>query len=363
MRAPRNIFHFSSIITKTRKPFLWKTLLNAVSSVMALCCMRAVVVCPQVENIPLLSAIADYQSYFAQGDSNTAKAKRYDLAHFLGFMTARERRTAFVAEVTAEDIRDFVTHRLDTEAPATVDRRLKTVKHLFKFYSEKFPGFYPPTKHVSGPILERGAPKSFSASELQSLDDAINERFDDEFRRLRARVIVDLGRFQGLRLEEIRTVTLGQFRPQEMELVSVRRKGNRFQTFPLDERGIEVIQNYLPAREQELREHYRLYRGLENKERFPLLISTRGADPHKPESYRMSEKTVYRTIRDIGEEAEIKAHPHKLRHTFVQEFLEASDKDLALTADAAGHTDVNTTRIYLRRGLDKIREVQSRRRA
>jgi integrase len=51
-----------------------------------------------------------------------------------------------------------------------------------------------------------------------------------------------------------------------------------------------------------------------------------------------------------------KVFPHSLRALFSRTF-HGIDKDLAILADALGHSDVNTTRIYVRESSEKCRWI------
>jgi site-specific recombinase XerD len=49
-------------------------------------------------------------------------------------------------------------------------------------------------------------------------------------------------------------------------------------------------------------------------------------------------------------------HPHAFRHAFARAFLDAGG-DIALLADIMGHSSIETTRIYLRRGAAEQRQL------
>lgn len=66
-------------------------------------------------------------------------------------------------------------------------------------------------------------------------------------------------------------------------------------------------------------------------------------------------KTLWRWVRDMGELAGVRVHPHKLRHTFATILLEATG-DLQLVQQAMGHANVSTTTRYTMRTDDKLRK-------
>src|SRR5262245_13576457 len=58
----------------------------------------------------LLDIMEQYIGYYANGESHTAKAKRYDLEHFLGFLGSSRGGPAnvLVADWTLQSTKDFV---------------------------------------------------------------------------------------------------------------------------------------------------------------------------------------------------------------------------------------------------------------
>lgn len=74
--------------------------------------------------------------------------------------------------------------------------------------------------------------------------------------------------------------------------------------------------------------------------------------------------TVWREMKKLCREAEVnpsKVFPHNLRHLFARAFY-AIEKDVAKLADVLGHSNINTTRIYIvSTGLEHCRRMESMR--
>lgn len=65
------------------------------------------------------------------------------------------------------------------------------------------------------------------------------------------------------------------------------------------------------------------------------------------------------TLKKIAEELKIdskKVHPHSFRHMFAINFLK-NNKDITLLADLLGHSNLDTTKIYLRRTEEEQKEI------
>ncbi len=68
--------------------------------------------------------------------------------------------------------------------------------------------------------------------------------------------------------------------------------------------------------------------------------------------------SIWRDMKGLCEEAGVnpeKVFPHNLRHLFAQTFYRL-DRDLAKLADILGHSNIETTRVYLRESGDQYRK-------
>lgn len=73
----------------------------------------------------------------------------------------------------------------------------------------------------------------------------------------------------------------------------------------------------------------------------PVFV-TRGGRP-------MNRSNIWREMKDLCEKAGVdkrKVYPHNLRHLFARTFYDM-DKDIAKLADVLGHSNINTTRVYI----------------
>ena len=66
-------------------------------------------------------------------------------------------------------------------------------------------------------------------------------------------------------------------------------------------------------------------------------------------------------IAEIGKKAGVRAHPHKFRHTFAQEHVEAGT-DLHVLADMMGHSSLDVTRLYFASSVRSRIEAEKGRR-
>ncbi|MFN8392643.1 MAG: tyrosine-type recombinase/integrase [Bdellovibrionota bacterium] len=311
----------------------------------------------------LITVLESYLQYYAAGDSHTARAKRYDLQHFLEFLAGSPNRVSevLVSAWTLQTTKDFVEHRLSLgEAPATVSRRLATIKHFGRTLAERVHGYINPAREAKAPVIQPTRPHGLTEPEIKLLRDAAQQCFIDarfSFLALRNKFLLELLLATGLRADEVRLLVLAQLSDDFSWLRNVKTKGKKFRNVYLDTAIRPLFEEYLNGREQMLTERYPEYRELSDaqRQRFPVFVSLYRADIANPQSFGLAPKTIWRIIASFGSRAQALAqtpignlHPHKLRHTFAHGLLDSS-KDVRLVAQALGHSDVRTTMRYTER--------------
>lgn len=322
--------------------------------------------------LPLLSVVSDYISYYASAETHTARAKRYDLDHFTQFIAqscGKKIEDLLLINWTYQETQNFVEYRLQLgEAPATVSRRLATIKHLGRTLAERFPGFVNPAREVKSPSTPIQKPKGLSPEEVNLLRQAALELEDqtrEEFTGLRNRFLIEMLLNTGLRADEVRLLVVGQVTTDKQWIKNVRTKGKKFRDVYIDTKLRTLFEVYLAQREDQLIIKIPGYLGLTpaERERIPLLVSFRDINVLKPSSFGLAPKTIWRIVSETGLRASIIAgepleslHPHKLRHTFAHGLLDSSN-DIRLVAQALGHSDVRTTMRYTERANEEVAEA------
>jgi site-specific recombinase XerD len=127
----------------------------------------------------LLDVMEQYIGYYASGESHTAKAKRYDLEHFLGFLGSRAGgpTNVLVSDWTLQSTKDFIDDRLrNGEAPATVSRRLATLKHFGRTIAERLPGYINPAREAKSPTAPILRPKGLEPEQITAIREAAERR-------------------------------------------------------------------------------------------------------------------------------------------------------------------------------------------
>ncbi len=307
------------------------------------------------EGLPTLKESASgYLRRYAVGTRHTCRAKRVDLQHFIEFVrSVTECPEPSLGAIEPSFVEQFVEYRLRMgDAPATLARRIATLKHFLRICSEEVQGFSCPVQQVRLPVLPVERPKSLSPDTVEQIVSYLNDFCEKRlsFKAVRDRVLVHTLLSTGLRADEVRILTLNQISADGAWFTDVRTKGRKFRKVYIAESLRARIQEYLPHREEEIRKKLpRLPKSIDKK--IPLFVGIRGAHAGDLRSFRLNEKTIWRivssTCRAVG------VHPHLLRHTFANRLLETTH-DIRLVSQALGHSDLRVTMKYTERSDEDV---------
>lgn len=259
------------------------------------------------------------------GIGHTLRAKALDLKIFQAWMFEK---ALVVSDLNTRYIQQFVETRSQIESPATVNRRLATIKHFAGFCEEN--GLKNFARSAKGLTIAPNKPKSLPEQEFQRLV-ALAETLS-----LRDRVIFELLAFGGLRRFEVLGINLGQLDLAQEVIKSVRRKGNKYQNIPLRSEAVDLLARYVIERAQEY----------PSKPNSPLICTKHGED------FRMSDSRIYQIVKRWGRDL----HPHKFRHTFATRLLALTNNDVSLVGRVLGHSDPKITMRYVERTDEQIKD-------
>jgi integrase/recombinase XerC len=306
---------------------------------------------------PLAEAVRSYLAYFAAGTSHTARAKRLDIQHLLDFLCQHRSvgspRELELSTLDYSAVAAFVEDRLKRgEKPATVARRLATIKHMGRTFAEQFHGFINPARAVRPPKVAAAKPKALTRTEIEQIHTKALNRLQEKatFIRHRNHVIFSFLIDTGLRADEVRLLKRSQLDERLEWIYDVRTKGKRYRNVYITSVMRPILALYLEKRSQELKHFFaNISRKVDRK--LPLFISTFNAELEIPESFLMGTKTLWRAVRELS--VEQKVHPHLLRHSFAIDLLESSN-DIRLVSQALGHSDIKVTMRYTERRDEEV---------
>lgn len=305
----------------------------------------------------LLELVEHYKRYYASGTSHTARAKRLDLDRFIQFLTAY-RGLSKPEKLTVRDwdhsaIQRFIDDSLrKAEAPASVTRRLATLKHMGKTLSERVPDLPNAAREVRGPKLRVLKPHAITDDEAAAVKEKAHQRTEERpsFNRYRNEIIFDFILDTGLRADEVRLLKLSHLSPNLDWIKNVKTKAKQYRNVYISSPMRKKLKEYLAKREEILKKFYeKLTRS--QSEALPLFISTYDAVPGKPDSFLMGAKSLWRAINELSVDTQL--HPHLLRHSYAIDLLDHTN-DIRLVAQALGHSDVRVTMRYTERTDDEV---------
>ena len=263
----------------------------------------------------------------------TRRAYAVDLGQFVEW--AGERTPA---DVRHRDVRRYAAGLSSAGmAPATVARKLASVRGLFDFLVRSERLGQNPADLVSSPKREEKLPRVLSADQARSLLERIPARTPLE---LRDRAMLELAYSCGLRCEEIVNLDLGAL-DHESEQLRVLGKGSKERLLPVGEPAQRALRAYCERGRHAL-----------------------AADPREPALFlsksgrRLSNSDVTRRLALWVREAALAAgvSPHSLRHSFATHLLEGG-ADLRTIQELLGHASISTTQVYTRVDTARLREA------
>jgi len=316
-----------------------------------------------IAGLPFERLVESYVRYYASGQGHTARAKRVDLQHFINFLTSfrgvgRPQKLK-VSDWDFSAVQRFLEDRLARgESPATVARRLATLKHMGRTLAEKVAGFVNPAREARAPKLTTGRPQALTAAELRAVRAKARQRLEEKpsFIRRRNHLLLTFLLDTGLRADEVRLLKRGQFDDQLEWIRNVRTKGRRYRNVYVTSEIRADLRTYLDDRARELKRFYARLSPAQDRA-LPLFISTYRAEPGTPDSFLMGAKSIWRGVHELT--AGTSLHPHLLRHTYALDLLDSSN-DIRLVAQALGHSDVRITMRYTERKDQEIARALER---
>ena len=229
------------------------------------------------------------------------------------------------------------------QAPATVARKLASLRGLFRAQVELGARSENPAELLSSPKRTQRLPRVLKASEVAALLDRIPATTALE---LRDRSLFELAYASGLRAEELVRLDVEsvQF---DSESVRVEGKGGRTRLVPVGEHALGALQRYLA-------------RG-----RPALALAHQPALFLSKSGRRLSTSDIRRRLRTWARLAAARApalaqaHPHALRHSFATHLLEGG-ADLRAIQELLGHASISTTQVYTRVEAARLRSAYAR---
>lgn len=308
---------------------------------------------------PLIEANAFLEALEVRGLSPcTLRAYAYDLLLLYRWLATTGRK---LPDLAAADLSLFVARqREDGAAPRSINRRLSTIRLLYRFWTQRQldpgPGAIAPGPHYKGPgndhylglhRLKRRAALQFRVKEPQLLIEPLTPRqvrsFLRSVQRFRDLAIIHAMLLCGLRSKEVLELEIRDIDFARAQM-RIRGKGGRERAMPLPDTLAQTLQRYLALERPAQTSSSRL---------FVILQGRRRGQPMSPAGLR----SLFRRRRRLTDLRN--ANPHRFRHTFGADMTRAGMR-VPILQRLMGHADLRTTLGYVRLSLADIAEEYRR---
>ncbi len=245
------------------------------------------------------------------------------------------------ARVSADDVRGFLASQHRSRSPATLGRRLASIRTFFKFLVREGIRGADPTLGLPAPRAPRPLPRPIPVDDVSALLDmprASGATKDPD--ALRDQAMFELLYGAGLRVGEIVALDV-----RDLDLVRgdvrVWGKGGKERVVPLPETTRGALRVYLDERSGP---------GVLGE---PLFASRRVPRAAKPA--RLGVRDVRRRLRKRALEVGLtgRIHPHRMRHSYATHLLDMG-ADLRAIQELLGHASLSTTQRYTAVSAERI---------
>jgi site-specific recombinase XerD len=283
------------------------------------------------------TALSEYdRDLRARGSAErTRRAYAVDLAGFVEWSTPQGLGPG---DVRHRDVRRYAAGLSSAgAAPATVARKLASIRGLYGYLVRTERAGQNPAELVSSPKRSEKLPKVLTTEQMRSLLERIPGHTPLE---LRDRAMLELAYSCGLRCEEIVNLDTGAI-DFDSEQLRVLGKGSKEQILPVGEPAQRALERYLE----------RGRRGLATDPREAAMFLSKSGR-------RLSNSDVTRRLGLWTREAALAAgiSPHALRHSFATHLLEGG-ADLRTIQELLGHASISTTQVYTRVDAARLRDT------
>ncbi|HXG35433.1 MAG TPA: site-specific tyrosine recombinase/integron integrase [Dehalococcoidia bacterium] len=283
----------------------------------------------------LLAAYFRYLQAERNLSEYTLRNYRTDLNHFLSYL--EEEEGGGLLEVDRHLFRRYLAHLKENGvAEGSIARKVSTIHSLYRFLVREGYTERDLLAGVSAPKRTRRLPSFLVKEHLETLILSAN---GDTPQAFRDRAILELMYAAGIRLSETVGLNLNDLNLDEQTLL-VCGKGDKERMVVMGKPAAEALQRYL-------------------RQARPLLASeaTEPALFLNREGNRLSARSVQLLVRRYARKAGLpqRVWPHLLRHSFATHMLDGG-AELRVVQELLGHSNANTTQIYLHVTEERQRE-------
>lgn len=243
------------------------------------------------------------------------------------------------AEITAQIIREYISHRLDKGyAGTTVRSDVATIRAMFNWLvaDEVIEASMNPMRLVKNPRIRLPDIHPLTADQVREFLDAFDQASVTDYRNYTLSVLL---LDTGLRAGEVVALRLGDVDLDKSRIKVNHAKGNKTRTVFLGETTTKLLRHYIDYCRPWLR-----------KDGSDVLFPLRQkSDGRGNKQAQMTVKYLSTKIRNKFDQVGIErcnSSTHRLRHTFATNFIRA-EGNLLVLQKLLGHADLEMTKRYV----------------
>jgi len=284
-----------------------------------------------------LRAFLDYIQVECGLASNTRKAYRVDLRHFLGDVF--DQGVAELRTLSPRHVEAFVrSARASGLSVTTVARRLAAVRMFCRYLAMERVVKRDVSSGIDSPKKWHRLPTVLSDETVRALLDSPREETDPYAQRDRA--MLTLLYATGMRASELTGLKLGDLN-RLLGVVRVLGKGSKERIIPVASHAMDLVEQYVEGGRAAV---------VRDPSVRAMFLSRNGRPLGRDDVYRIVRKYVGRAAIGRG------VSPHTLRHCFATQLL-SRGADLRSVQEMLGHADISTTQIYTHVDASRLKSI------
>lgn len=281
----------------------------------------------------------EYLRFEKRVSENTIISYQTDLLQFFDFQKQHS-NIVNVKDITLKDIRNWIFYLIELEqnCSKTINRKISSLKALFKYSLREGIISENPTLQVSSPKIPKRVPQYVEENDMKKLFQS--DLFENSFEGWRDKAIMELFYATGIRVSELIQITFS-----DLDLyngtVKVLGKRNKERIIPFGKTAQTTFENYFSFFKDKF--------GIVNKNSCIFVTS---------KSNKLSPKSVYKIVRRYLDMITTidKRSPHIIRHTFATHLLN-NGADINAIKEILGHTSLAATQVYTHNSIEKLKLI------
>ena len=279
----------------------------------------------------MLQKFYEYLRFEKRFSEHTLVAYTTDLEQFVVFSEVTSLQA--ITQLKSVFIRGWIVQLMeDGYSNKSVNRKLASLRTLFKWLRKEGISVENPMSRIRGPKVEKRLPSFAREQELGS--DRTKHLFNNDFNGLRDELMLELFYQTGIRLSELIGLTLPDIQSNSIKVLG---KRNKERIIPISSSLHQIIQRYIAARAVFAKCNRLLM--LENgKPLYPAFV------------YRKIHQMLG-TLTTLD-----KRSPHVLRHTFATHMLN-NGAGLETLKALLGHASLAATQVYTHNSFAQLNQI------